>query len=197
MESVKQSLGKVAITIDKYDWNDECSYPPLHIVWVSSAAKSYISRKPVPAGIPITDNDYWRPFSAIDEKIIIEYNEFKKQYRSLLICYADCIDGLQKQVNRVNTRLDTGIKFSGNKTGVKLNDGETTDINLYFNTNTNDTASVVELYKDAELIQTWTDIKTFDVSITVSDTTAFVVKANIGGVLYTSGWFVQNTIVPV
>ena len=196
MELAKESLGKVAITIDKCDWDIDCSYPALHVVWVAGAHKSYISRKPVPAGVLITDSDYWRPFSALDEQIVLQFNQFKRQFRGLLIDYADCIDGLQKQVNRISTMLDTGIKFSGNKTGVSLAEGETTTVTLYFNTNTQETATTVNLYKDAVLYQTYTDVTNLSIEVPISDTTSFVVKAEVNGVLYTGGWIVQNTIVP-
>ena len=55
------NLGKVSITVEKDPWTINRAYDRLTIV--ENELTSYISRKPVPKGQPITNNrDYWVPF---------------------------------------------------------------------------------------------------------------------------------------
>ena len=85
METYKQNLGKVSITIDKNPWNQNKNYDRLVVVRPSGAYKTYISRKPVPAGTEITNEEYWKDFTALDESFVEdiytkeEINEFLAQ----------------------------------------------------------------------------------------------------------------------
>ena len=56
-------LGKVAITVDKNYWAITKDYDRLVMVKRQSTGVIYISRKPVPAGIEITNRDYWLSFN--------------------------------------------------------------------------------------------------------------------------------------
>ena len=56
-------LGKVAITVDKNYWSITKDYDRLVMVKRQSTGVVYISRKPVPAGIEITNRDYWLSFN--------------------------------------------------------------------------------------------------------------------------------------
>lgn len=56
-------LGKVAITVDKNYWTITKDYDRLVMVKRQSTGVVYISRKPVPAGIEITNRDYWLSFN--------------------------------------------------------------------------------------------------------------------------------------
>ena len=58
MKLVKQDLGKVAITVEKSYWTATREYDRLVIVEVN-AVGSYLSRKPVPAGIQYDNREYW------------------------------------------------------------------------------------------------------------------------------------------
>ena len=73
MESIKENLGKVAITVEKDYWSIDKAYDRLVIVEVKGAYKTYISRKPVPAGTMLNDREYWIPFSSLKEEIIADY----------------------------------------------------------------------------------------------------------------------------
>lgn len=62
MELYKQDLGKVCLTMNgKFD--PTISYEELCCVYVEddSTLRSFISRKPVPAGTDIYDREYWQP----------------------------------------------------------------------------------------------------------------------------------------
>lgn len=61
MKIIKDNLGKVAITCNGY-WDKALPYDRLCIVITSIKAdniSTFISRKPVPAGIEITNEEYW------------------------------------------------------------------------------------------------------------------------------------------
>lgn len=62
MELDKQDLGKVCLTMNG-EFNPTISYEELCCVYVEddSALRSFISRKPVPAGTDIYDREYWQP----------------------------------------------------------------------------------------------------------------------------------------
>ena len=71
----KFSLGKVSVTVDS-DWDNSKDYDKLTIVLDRSVYKTYISRKPVPAGTVLTDLNYWMPFSSLTEEIALDYATF-------------------------------------------------------------------------------------------------------------------------
>lgn len=79
MEAIKEELGKVAITVEKDYWDIKKAYNRLVIVERKGYYKTYISRVPVPAGVSITNRDFWIPFSSLSEeasaKMIAVYNK--------------------------------------------------------------------------------------------------------------------------
>lgn len=62
MELYKQDLGKVCLTMNG-EFDPTISYEELCCVYVEddSTLRSFISRKPVPAGTDIYDREYWQP----------------------------------------------------------------------------------------------------------------------------------------
>ncbi|QOR59847.1 tail fiber protein [uncultured phage cr271_1] len=82
MESVIEKLGKVSVTVEKDYHNSEKEYNKLTIVEEQGAFKTYISRKPVPIGIELTNREYWIPFSGVLESITFDYLKFKRDYAS-------------------------------------------------------------------------------------------------------------------
>lgn len=85
MELQTDNLGKVSVTIEKDYWDINKDYDKLTIVQVQDKYKTYISRKPVPAGAVLTDREYWIPFSSLKEDIILDYNAFTDKYGKDLI----------------------------------------------------------------------------------------------------------------
>lgn len=63
METYKENLGKVAITIEQDYWNINKVYDRLVVVERQGTGTCFISRKPVPAGISILNREYWIKFS--------------------------------------------------------------------------------------------------------------------------------------
>lgn len=79
MELKKECLGKVAITIEKDYHNPNKAYDKLVIVEQEGAYKTYISRKAVPTDTPLTDREYWIPFSSLAEELQLDYNRYKSK----------------------------------------------------------------------------------------------------------------------
>ena len=82
MESIIKKLGKTSITVEKDYHNSKKEYNKLTIVEEEGAFKTYLSRKPVPVGIELTNREYWIPFSGVLESIVFDYIKFKQEYGS-------------------------------------------------------------------------------------------------------------------
>ena len=82
MESVIEKLGKVSVTVEKDYHSSEKEYNKLTVVEEQGAFKTYLSRKPVPVGIELTNREYWICFSGVLESITFDYLKFKRDYAS-------------------------------------------------------------------------------------------------------------------
>ena len=82
MESIIKKLGKTSITVEKDYHSSKKEYNKLTIVEEQGAFKTYLSRKPVPVGIELTNREYWIPFSGVLESIVFDYIKFKQEYGS-------------------------------------------------------------------------------------------------------------------
>ena len=82
MESIIKKLGKTSITVEKDYHSSKKEYNKLTIVEEEGAFKTYLSRKPVPVGIELTNREYWIPFSGVLESIVFDYIKFKQEYGS-------------------------------------------------------------------------------------------------------------------
>lgn len=81
MKTIEEELGKVSLTCNG-QWNDR-PYERLCIVHDGFYA-SYISRKAVPAGIPLSNEEYWQPIAKLREDLVIDYETFKKEILELI-----------------------------------------------------------------------------------------------------------------
>ena len=82
MKSDIEKLGKASVTVEKDYHSSEKEYNKLTVVEEQGAFKTYLSRKPVPVGIELTNREYWIPFSGVLESITFDYLKFKKDYAS-------------------------------------------------------------------------------------------------------------------
>lgn len=82
MESIIKKLGKTSVTVEKDYHSSKKEYNKLTIVEEEGAFKTYLSRKPVPIGIELTNREYWIPFSGVLESIVFDYIKFKQEYGS-------------------------------------------------------------------------------------------------------------------
>lgn len=100
MELQTECLGKVSITVEEDYWDIEKSYDKLTVVEVEGEFKTYLSRKDVPAGIYITDREYWISFSSLQESIVLDYNSFIDKY-------SQKIQDICTQLNNLESAQDT------------------------------------------------------------------------------------------
>ena len=82
MELVIEKLGKTSVTVEKDYHSSKKEYNKLTVVEEQGAFKTYLSRKPVPVGIELTNREYWIPFSGVLESIVFDYIKFKQEYGS-------------------------------------------------------------------------------------------------------------------
>lgn len=82
MESIIKKLGKASVTVEKDYHSSEKEYNKLTVVEEQGTFKTYLSRKPVPLGIALTNREYWICFSGVLESITFDYLKFKRDYAS-------------------------------------------------------------------------------------------------------------------
>lgn len=109
MEVVKQNLGKVAITVDKNYWDINRYYDRLVIVEVKNEYRTYISRKPVPAGVFITNRDFWIPFSSLKEELVANFNAFVNKINGNETIINQILDN-QKSFDSLIAQLQDNIR---------------------------------------------------------------------------------------
>lgn len=83
MQLSVDKLGKVAVTVEENYWSNIKDYDKLTIVEQEGVFGTFISRKPVPAGTPLTDRRYWIRFSSLKEEIVLQFNEIVNELRAL------------------------------------------------------------------------------------------------------------------
>lgn len=98
MEVIKENLGKVAITVEKDYWTNTKAYDRLVIVELKGALRTFISRKPVPAGASIYDREYWIPFSSLQEEFVAQQNAWANRYLAK-------VESLEEQINDINNQV--------------------------------------------------------------------------------------------
>ena len=108
-------LGKVSCTVSKDYWSSEKDYDKLTIVEKEGVFGTFISRKPVLAGTPLTNREFWIPFSSVKESIVLDYNSFKDKYDKQLndykISLSDVISRL-KTLEESKTDIDDLIEIA-------------------------------------------------------------------------------------
>lgn len=72
-----EDLGNVGLIIA--DWDINNSYRPRTMTIDYSTWITYISRKEVPAGIELTNNEYWKPYGRIEQELLFNYEKFKEK----------------------------------------------------------------------------------------------------------------------
>lgn len=76
VNSIVRYLGKVSVTCNGV-WKDNIAYDRLSVVYTDYA--SYISKKAVPAGTPVSNANYWQIISNLQDEIKIDYDTFKSE----------------------------------------------------------------------------------------------------------------------
>lgn len=84
------------------DWSIDKQYPPWSIV--ADGADGYISIKPVPKGVEITNTDYWSKIANYD----VLYSAFEERIHTLeneMSDVDDSIDGINDSIETLNTTI--------------------------------------------------------------------------------------------
>ena len=97
MKIVTDYLGSLGIIIADWDINEEFAPRTLTVDYTSWI--SYISRKKVPAGIEITNDEYWKPIGRIPQDAAIDYNKFKAE--------------MERQMHELDVLVETFLQSSG------------------------------------------------------------------------------------
>lgn len=118
MELKKECLGKVAITIEKDYHSPNKAYDKLVIVEQEGAYKTYISRKAVPADTPLTNREYWIPFSSLAEELQLDYNRYKSKLEIELTELKENFNSFSNANKEIIKLIDDHINSIGKPNGV-------------------------------------------------------------------------------
>lgn len=92
MKVYKVELGKVSVTVNDV-WNKSKIYDRLSIVSDGNFG-IYISKKEVPALIPLSNNDYWFCVGSLNQEVNIDYSNFKNAVDETISNLTDYINRL-------------------------------------------------------------------------------------------------------
>lgn len=98
-------LGFVSINVE--DWDINLPFPRLTLTTDYSTWITYISRKAVPAGTPITDIKYWKPIGRIKNDIVFDYDKFKQDVTKQLGIFGSLISVLAKRIDALETQMQS------------------------------------------------------------------------------------------
>lgn len=104
METYKDKLGKVAVTVDKDYWSIDKEYDKLVIVERQGTGTTFISRKPVPKGTSILNREYWLKFSKwadVPYEIVQEFGDSEELTISQKVL-TEKIDQLQDMIEHLH-----------------------------------------------------------------------------------------------
>lgn len=144
METQKEKLGKVSITVEKDYWNINKVYKKLTIVERQSTGTTYLSRKPVPAGTSISNRKYWIKFSKwsdIPYEITQEFGDSDELVISQKVMTKK-IDDLQDQINNLHPGI-IGVGITANPN--LIYDDSSSNVTITAKMNDNSIADKIEI----------------------------------------------------
>lgn len=98
-------LGFVSINVE--DWNINLPFPKLTLTTDYSTWITYISRKAVPAGTPITDIKYWKPIGRLYKDIVFDYDKFKQEVIAKISAFGAIINALAKRIDDLENQMQS------------------------------------------------------------------------------------------
>ena len=107
-------LGNIGIVVE--DWDKNNSYRPRTITTDYSSWISYISRKPVPPGIELTDTEYWKPITRLEAELAFNYEKFKRD--------------INEHMHSLETQMASFMKTASGGTGLASIFGNSEDIGV-------------------------------------------------------------------
>ena len=103
-------LGFVSINVE--DWDINLSFPRLTLTTDYSTWITYISRKAVPAGTPITDIKYWKPIGRIKNDIVFDYDKFKQDVIKQIGIFGNLISSITKRIDALETQMQSFLTIA-------------------------------------------------------------------------------------
>lgn len=122
MKTIKEELGKVSVTTNGL-WDSHKTYDRLCLVHDGHFA-SFISKRAVPANIPLSDITYWQPLSSLRDDIKIDYKEFKEYILNTVDKIVEFVNTLVPEINwdilknEILTVVETMVKDGDFKLGI-------------------------------------------------------------------------------
>ena len=98
-------LGFVSINVE--DWDINLPFPRLTLTTDYSTWITYISRKAVPAGTPITDIKYWKPIGRLRSDLVFDYDKFKQEVIAKLGVFGSLINALAKRIDDLENQMQS------------------------------------------------------------------------------------------
>lgn len=185
MQTYKDKLGKASITVEQGYWNINKDYNKLIVVEKEGTFGTFLSRKPVPAGTPLTNRTYWIPFSSLKEEIVIAYQQWVNRYGGIIESETAILNGIQQVMNDVYTHLPQGIYVEGNIDCVEH--GSEDDLVLSFGT-TNNKEGNFSVYVNNSLYGHYDNIKTKELIIHIAEDTNVKVECTQNGYTFIGSW---------
>lgn len=164
-------LGFVSINVE--DWDINLSFPRLTLTTDYSTWITYISRKSVPAGTPITDIKYWKPIGRLTKDLVFDYDKFRKEIIAKLGAFGNLINSLAKRIDDLETQMQSFLTTASGGEAFSNMYGSSEVMGVTQNTLTK---TLDELYK---LIFDAIGIEVGDVQITISPDSFFRNEAAI------------------
>lgn len=98
-------LGFVSINVE--DWDINLPFPRLTLTTDYSTWITYISRKAVPAGTPITDIKYWKPIGRLKNDLVFDYDKFKQEVIERIGAFGSIITALAKRIDDLDNQMQS------------------------------------------------------------------------------------------
>lgn len=183
METQKEKLGKVSITVEEDYWDIKKVYKKLTIVERQSTGTTYLSRKPVPAGTSISNRKYWIKFSKwsdIPYEITQEFGDSDELVISQKVITKK-IDDLQDQINNLHPGV-IGVGITANPN--LIYDDSSSNVTITAKMNDNSVADKIEIKIGDTIIGSENNVSELVITQILNGTTTIKAIAYQGGFDY-------------
>lgn len=192
METQKEKLGKVSITVEEDYWDIKKVYKKLTIVERQSTGTTYLSRKPVPAGTSISNRKYWIKFSKwsdIPYEITQEFGDSDELVISQKVITKK-IDNLQYQINNLHPGV-IGVGITANPN--LIYDDSSSNVTITAKMNDNSVADKIEIKIGDTIIGSENNVSELVVTQILNGTTTIKAYAVQSGFDYNASTKVTGT----
>lgn len=192
METQKEKLGKVSITVEEDYWDINKVYKKLTIVERQSTGTTYLSRKPVPAGTSISNRKYWIKFSKwsdIPYEITQEFGNSEELAISQKVITKK-IDDLQDQINNLHPGV-IGVGITANPN--LIYDDSSSNVTITAKMNDNSIADKIEIKIGETIIGSENNVSELVITQILNGTTTIKAYAVQGGFDYDASTKVTGT----